>query len=685
MATAVERLSVGAVSDQLEALTGDVDLPDLTVWKAGRRVVDLLPRVTDGTITRTIEGASTVTVTVVDPELEILQTVLTDGPLDIRIDGLWFRLVAFNKQVRQLTLTFEDRVVNLLRRQPAKTAPHNGWRAWPASRGTGGGVTRVQFAEGLVRDVAGVSFVAPGGVTEKTPIPDTKSMPAASTRVARRDPGFAPGARVNVKGRAATSEQRRNLDIVLTVGASLGLGASVVQGRKILVASVMTGTQESDMVNLPFGDLDSRGVFQQRPSQGWPASGDVATDAKAFFEKAIEIAHQNPSLPVAQLCSEVQRDYTFGTSREGDDYAKWRTEAEQTVSMWGLTGGDTADTRTLAAHGSALALPADTSFQYTRGTIRKEPGSGKPSYVREDDWACLQRLAQEVQWRCFPVSGTVYFVNDPWLFQSQPMMTLSDQADGVDSIDGDYDVGKKTAQLTVSCRIGRWQAPPGSVVELEDLGPLNGRWLVTTISRPIFSASGTVTLAKPQPVLPESSSPEMQQTATGGTVFAPGAAAGGQDAPSIASAIVAAAEKAAATRRDYAYKQSRPMPSSLFSGPTPRILDCSSFATLCYKAAGALDPNQFGYNGQGNTRTLAANGDWTLKPQPGDLVFYGASKAAPEHVAVYTGDGGIVNMGSPGEPRSMKVVDVGLPLLGYKTYELTSSAADEHHHGGAAG
>ncbi|MET7533892.1 hypothetical protein ABZS91_30020 [Streptomyces goshikiensis] len=56
-------------------------------------------------------------------------------------------------------------------------------------------------------------------------------------------------------------------------------------GRASLIA-LMTALQESGLQNLNHGDLDSLGLFQQRPSQGWGTSAEVANppvSAGLFF------------------------------------------------------------------------------------------------------------------------------------------------------------------------------------------------------------------------------------------------------------------------------------------------------------------------------------------------------------------------------------------------------------------
>ncbi|NMO19078.1 hypothetical protein HPC49_15605 [Pyxidicoccus fallax] len=83
------------------------------------------------------------------------------------------------------------------------------------------------------------------------------------------------------------------------------------------------------------------------------------------------------------------------------------------------------------------------------------------------------------------------------------------------------------------------------------------------------------------------------------------------------------------------YKQLRPMDGIHQRRKLPLDTDCSGFVTLCYKWAGASDPNGLGYNGQGYTGTLL--GHLTRVPRsqarPGDLVLW-ARNGRGEHVSL---------------------------------------------------
>ncbi len=686
------RLQPSVLAPQRELLAHDVDLTQLDLTLRGSAGYSILEAITAGTVERTIDGASQVKLTVLDRDLKLLQSRYLGNGVDIRIDGLWFRLAAVSLQTaRQLALTFEDREVALLRSYPKEPAPVSILRHFvPVSK-----MTRAEYARTLVREVkeTAIRFWSPA-LGDTTAAGALDPIPSGVAR----SPGFSPGATITVKGRPATAEQKANLAAVIQAGIDTpGVGLML---QKLLIAAVMTVTQESDAINLVGGDRNSVGLFQQRATingvrTDWPASRIPAVDAAAFYAKALEINKQEPTLPLGRLCSQVQRDYTVGTPREGADYQQWAEEATRTVEAYGVFGG----TSTSAAGGgspagrdpfsfdpSALSGADSNKLGFYRGTIKTI--AGRQKWVKEDNWDCLGRLAREVGWRRFCVSGTVYFASDADLIdRAGPVMTLTPDTDGLVDLGFDFDPRRKRldkqAQVSVQCRIDRWQAPPGTVVELQAWGIADGKWLVASISRSLFGAAGQITLKKPQPVMPESQAPEFQN-GTGSTsrVFVPGASGGATlGEQQLRNAIVAAAEKALANRADYRYAKVRPMPASLF-GPYPETLDCSSFVTLCYKAGGAPDPNGNGYNGAGYTGTLVKNGVWTHTPQPADLVFYGSSRNVPDHVALFIGDGAIINHGSPGEPAKENVLDVPLPVIGYMTY-LGGDTADPRRHEGA--
>jgi hypothetical protein len=131
-------------------------------------------------------------------------------------------------------------------------------------------------------------------------------------------------------------ETRANARIVIDVGRALG-----VPDQGIVIA-LAAAAQESGLRNVHHGDLDSLGLFQQRPSQGWGAPHEVLDPVQAAT--AFYVGHGEPgaggtlglldipgweSLSVTQAAQAVQR------SAHPDHYAKWETQARAWLSELG--------------------------------------------------------------------------------------------------------------------------------------------------------------------------------------------------------------------------------------------------------------------------------------------------------------------------------------------------------------
>jgi cell wall-associated NlpC family hydrolase len=85
------------------------------------------------------------------------------------------------------------------------------------------------------------------------------------------------------------------------------------------VVALATALQESGLRNLTYGDRDSLGLFQQRPSQGWGTAAQILDPvyASTRFYEALQAVSGWQSLTVAQAAQAVQR------SAVPDAYATW--------------------------------------------------------------------------------------------------------------------------------------------------------------------------------------------------------------------------------------------------------------------------------------------------------------------------------------------------------------------------
>jgi hypothetical protein len=93
---------------------------------------------------------------------------------------------------------------------------------------------------------------------------------------------------------------------------------------------------------------------------------------------------------------------------------------------------------------------------------------------------------------------------------------------------------------------------------------------------------------------------------------------------SLRTKIVAQGKWGVAHKARIHYRQSRPIDGIDKPHKLPLYTDCSGFVTLCYKWAGAPDPNGNGYNGAGYTGTLEAHMRHIPHAQihPGDLCLW---------------------------------------------------------------
>jgi hypothetical protein len=676
--TAVKKLELSQLNPneiQREMMGDDLDLDKLNAYLKSQVLFDATARVVDINVNRTIEGASTIDLEVNDYDRSLLRSGALNQRLDINIDGLWFRLVKVAKDAGDdnMTLTFEQREIAILRTYPKSNAPHKGVRFVNRDK-----MTRAEFILSLIREVK--EFAIPTVIPhlrqiqpiKKTkdaatslygsapPTPGTGGIPLdvngkVPEKVLQRNTPY-PGY-LTVKGVPIQKDQINNANTILTVAQNMGANP------KVSVCSIMTAIQESTLHNLSGGDGTSVGLFQQTTYYGSFADRhDPATAARMFLERCIKEDASYKGFSYNDLCQNVQR------SGHPDLYGQWQDEATRICAAFGLppassggasTEGTVSDLNNVASWAGASAI--DNSYYYYRGV--PDPANG--TWKREDNWTCIQRLAQEVEWRAFFISDTFYYLTDEDLYKTQPIATITESSKGVQGIGFDYDIGKKAATVDLPCQVGLWLAPPGSIIVLQEMGPVDGRWLVNTFARSLFNSNADINMTKPQPVLPEPSQANVQNLPTWAKGHPSDPSTSPQDPAMFGglpgtdgsrNAIVMVAERAYQIEQTWHYKYpgdeggdggpARPIPDTLWSADAHAGLDCSAFATLVYKEAGCADPNDNNYNGAGNTGTLIAHGAPVFQPSPGDLVFYGGTPGYPGHVSVYVGGGQVIEIGS---------------------------------------
>lgn len=155
-----------------------------------------------------------------------------------------------------------------------------------------------------------------------------------------------PGQRILIPGKSdkdagsaittLTNEQSGNAKIVIAVGRSLG-----VSDRGIVIA-LAAAMQESSLRNIRYGDRDSIGLFQQRPSAGWGSVDEIMDPvhaARLFYggpknpnkgstRGLLDISGWQ-SMTVTQAAQAVQ------ISAHPHAYAKWEASAWAWIAQLG--------------------------------------------------------------------------------------------------------------------------------------------------------------------------------------------------------------------------------------------------------------------------------------------------------------------------------------------------------------
>ncbi|WP_329567317.1 hypothetical protein [Kitasatospora sp. NBC_01266] len=142
-------------------------------------------------------------------------------------------------------------------------------------------------------------------------------------------------------------DQGSNAATIAAVTISRGLP------ERALTIALATGLQESKLHNLPGGDRDSVGLFQQRPSQGWGTEQQILDPVYAtnkFLDALVKVPGY-ARLPLTEAAQDVQKSGYPGA------YAKH--EANATALAEALTGRAPA-AFSCTVHEFAQPLTADS-------------------------------------------------------------------------------------------------------------------------------------------------------------------------------------------------------------------------------------------------------------------------------------------------------------------------------------
>ncbi|MCE7080169.1 C40 family peptidase [Streptomyces sp. ST2-7A] len=192
-------------------------------------------------------------------------------------------------------------------------------------------------------------------------------------------------------------EQIPNARTILATGVAMNVPA---RGQVVALATAM---QESTLRNIDYGDRDSVGLFQQRPSQGWGTVEqimDPVHSSKKFYQGLLEVAGWE-SLTVTQAAQAVQR------SAYPDAYAQWEPLARAlqqaivpTLDARGEGGEDDGEARSPAAEGCAREGDGSGYGPIPDGTLPAgyEIPEDAPAVVRSALRWAVGQLGTPYQW-----------------------------------------------------------------------------------------------------------------------------------------------------------------------------------------------------------------------------------------------------------------------------------------------
>lgn len=190
--------------------------------------------------------------------------------------------------------------------------------------------TSTLFAlNGLGRD----AIIYPGQSIVVAAAPAPGPAPAAAPAPA---PAAAPAAPPAQSSATLDAEQAANAALIIGIGRQLGVG-----DRAIAIA-LATAMVESSLRNLPWGDRDSLGLFQQRPSMGW-GTPEQALDAdrsiRVFFGGAGDPNGQATrgllDIPGWEGMRFTDAAQAVQISAYPERYGQWETQAYQWLSQHG--------------------------------------------------------------------------------------------------------------------------------------------------------------------------------------------------------------------------------------------------------------------------------------------------------------------------------------------------------------
>lgn len=140
-------------------------------------------------------------------------------------------------------------------------------------------------------------------------------------------------------------DQRQNVALIISIGKDRQLPPLAWQ------VAIQAGMTESGLRNLNYGDRDSLGMFQMRPSMGWGTPAQVVDphySINKFYDVLVRVPNWEQQRP-GESAQDVER------SGFPDRYHKWEPMAAHLIGNVGLVPDPTG-----CGQGTGLLVPAPT-------------------------------------------------------------------------------------------------------------------------------------------------------------------------------------------------------------------------------------------------------------------------------------------------------------------------------------
>lgn len=464
----------------------------------------------DGHVKEPMQGAMALELDLLDRDYEALNSGIFGHRVSAVLDGVPFRLTTVSIiEEFKLRAIFEHALIAEMREhsKPLKASRHS--------------MTRAEFILMMLRELRQpYTFICPElhrkQPVAKQPVSKKKQQEEEGVvplKAASRQPAVShppkSSSLPSLKVKTATATEAQLEQAAILLGVVVELGGNDLCARSIICAAIGESDLEAKTTPNPLGFW---GVLQGSSGKDhrWPAYWPDPTDSagmarswckggKGFIIGGLALSALR--LPPGEIATKVE-----GSGEPENFYGQYEPQAKAIVKAFnggelvGFTGAGSGG----ATKSSSWTIKTST-FEYERG----QPGQ------TEDTFTCAQRLASEVGWSFF-VAGprSIYLVNDDDLLRAAPRYKITPKSKGLVGLVYDVEVGHRTVVIhgkrqpkpsmaELTARMDRWAAPPGCVVELEDFGPGDGKWLVEMPERSLYEADGTVHLRAPAKPLEE--------------------------------------------------------------------------------------------------------------------------------------------------------------------------------------